>query len=251
MGKRTYNIRWRESDEKELQRAINNYNAKLYRFSKKHDIPLDVMPKRVNKTGLKEDITTRTDLNNIIKSLQTIDNAMIHTTRGGKLSIGDYKVWKDKEKRANQIKKKERERIENLPTFTAGKPTNLKKGQMHSVKDNSLKERNRNIKNMSNKDIDASFKALDSVLNKRYANERKKSYRENYITALKNNGVYSEEIEKLVKSVPLQWFVDTAELDEQANIEFAYTEEQAERIKGLIKNAWKESVKRYRESKRK
>lgn len=209
------------------------------------------MPKRVNKTGLKEGITTRVDLNNIIKSLKTIDDAMIHTTRGGKMSIGTYKEWKDKEKKANLIKKKERERIEKLPTFTAGKPTKLTKGQMHSVKDNSLKERNRNIKNMSNKDIDASFKALDSVLNRRQANERKKEYRENYITALKNNGVYSEEIEKLVKSVPLQWFVDTAELDEQAQIEYAYSQEQAEKVISHITTAWKESVKRYKESKRK
>lgn len=209
------------------------------------------MPKRVNKTGLKEGITTRADLQGVIKSLRTIDNAMIHTTRGGKMSIGTYKEWKNKEKKANLIKKKERERLEKEPTFTAGKPTKLTKGQMHTVKDNSLKERNRNIKNMSNKDIENSFKALDGILNKKRANERKKEYRENYITALKNNGVYSEEIEKLIKSIPLQWFVDTAELDEQAQIEYAYSQEQAEKVTAHITTAWKESVKRYKESKRK
>ena len=245
MGKRTYNIRWRENDEKELDRLIKNYNQQLYRVGKKYEQDKSVMPDRVRKTELKKQIKTRDDFNKLKKSLSSIDNAVIHTNRGGYMSVGEYKKWQKMGEKVEKIKAKERERIEKLPTFRAGQPIGQKKAQMHSIKENSLKPSTYTIKNKTAKEIEKSFEALDKYFNKRKLNEAQKRYRENYITALKNNGVYTEKIERLVMSLPLQVFVDTAETDEQANIRYAYTYAEAEQVKEEITNAWNGAVARY------
>lgn len=63
-------IRWRESDLSELQRTINNYNAKLYRIKKNHPELTDILPQRMTKSQAVASIETRADFNRLTNSLQ-------------------------------------------------------------------------------------------------------------------------------------------------------------------------------------
>ena len=67
---RKYNIRWREADEKELQRVVKNYNAKLSRLAKKNPEMKSARPERVSAAQLRDMIETRQDLNRELNSLR-------------------------------------------------------------------------------------------------------------------------------------------------------------------------------------
>ena len=91
MGKKQHNIRWCESDKNELRRAIKNYNARLAYFAKKHPNDIEAMPARKRVADIAGDIKTRGDFNKALRALQTIDKDVMHTSRGGYMTIGDYK----------------------------------------------------------------------------------------------------------------------------------------------------------------
>ena len=69
MSKR-YNIKWNESDSKELARAVKNYNAKITRLSKKEEYKGVILPEKASVKQLKELVSTRRDLQRELKSLQ-------------------------------------------------------------------------------------------------------------------------------------------------------------------------------------
>jgi hypothetical protein len=70
MAKRKYNIRWREADEKELQRVVKNFNAKLTRLAKKDPKNAAALPERVSAAELRAMIKTRQDLNRELNALR-------------------------------------------------------------------------------------------------------------------------------------------------------------------------------------
>lgn len=70
MAKRKYNIRWSEADEKELQRVVKNYNAKLTRTAKRDPKNASALPERVSAAELRAMIKTRQDLNRELNALR-------------------------------------------------------------------------------------------------------------------------------------------------------------------------------------
>lgn len=74
---RRYNIKWRESDDQALRKAVRNYNAKISRIEKSDPLYKGIAPERVSLKEIKAGIQTRQDLNRQIKDLQTF------TQRGG------------------------------------------------------------------------------------------------------------------------------------------------------------------------
>lgn len=69
MSKR-YNIRWNESDLRELTKAVKNFNAKITRLEKNPAYKDVILPERASVKQLKELVTTRRDLQREIKSLK-------------------------------------------------------------------------------------------------------------------------------------------------------------------------------------
>ncbi len=66
-----YNIRWKQSDNADLRKAVKNFNAKITRLQKKMS-PQDAwaLPEKVKVSELKELITTRQDLKREINALK-------------------------------------------------------------------------------------------------------------------------------------------------------------------------------------
>lgn len=74
---RKYNIKWRESDDKALKNAINNYNRKITRLEKSDPLSRGLLPERASIVDLRANIQTRQDLNRTLRDLQNF------TQRGG------------------------------------------------------------------------------------------------------------------------------------------------------------------------
>lgn len=74
---RRYNIKWRESDDKALRNAINNYNRKITRLEKSDPLSRGLLPERASIVDLRANIQTRQDLNKTLRDLQKF------TQRGG------------------------------------------------------------------------------------------------------------------------------------------------------------------------
>lgn len=67
---RKYNIRWTDSDNEELRKAVRNFNAKVDRVAKKHPELASNLPEKVRVKELKELIDTRADLKRELNSLR-------------------------------------------------------------------------------------------------------------------------------------------------------------------------------------
>lgn len=137
MSKR-YNIRWRESDQKELTRAVKNFNAKIDRVSKKID-PKDryALPEKVSVKDLKDIISTRKDLNRTLNHLKRFSN------RGAEelviLPDNQYNTsvtkWEKQElvyykQMVNTSRAKRKEVIENIERTDSGEKLGYTVGQV-------------------------------------------------------------------------------------------------------------------------
>ena len=59
-------IRWRDNDEKELRRVVNNYNNKLRRLLK-NGVNADILPSTIRYKDVKNNIATRNDFKKSIR----------------------------------------------------------------------------------------------------------------------------------------------------------------------------------------
>lgn len=84
---RKYNIRWKDSDEIKLKKAVRSYNAKIEYIKKKasnynesqRNTILERLPDKVSYRQLrKEDIQTRGQLNAVIKSLSNFKSEIMY-----------------------------------------------------------------------------------------------------------------------------------------------------------------------------
>ena len=69
-----HRIRWQDSDLKELEKAVKNFNAKINRISKKNPQLERMLPEKMEVANLKNIINTRQDLNREINALKRFTN---------------------------------------------------------------------------------------------------------------------------------------------------------------------------------
>ena len=96
---REYNIKWRETDEQRLQRAVRNYNAKIRRLEKDPEYGFEkhLLPRKASVKEMRGQIQTRKDYNRLIGGLEGF------SARGGEYR---FKMTERDEKRANAAIKK-------------------------------------------------------------------------------------------------------------------------------------------------
>lgn len=104
---REYNIKWRESDEQKLRRAVKNYNAKISRLEKDPEYGFDkhLLPRRVSAKELRQQIGTRKDFNKQIDKLEGFSK------RGGEYRLN----WREAdEKRLTAAVRKFNAKVDKL-----------------------------------------------------------------------------------------------------------------------------------------
>lgn len=142
---RKHKIRWQESDNQELARAVKNFNAKISRIEKKHPELKNALPERAKVGELKNLINTRQDLKREINSLKRFTDKKNRISYLGDdqyegIEIyGDYNIkitkWQKKEinrriATINTRRKKRLEALEKKPVTSRGKQQGYTVGQV-------------------------------------------------------------------------------------------------------------------------
>lgn len=246
MGKKTPQIRWRESDSAELQRVINNFNAKLYRLQNKDPSLTDYLPARVKKSEIMESINTRADFNRIVNSLQRFSKrgaeTPIKSKRGAKFTQWERNEQMIGHRIKEAAKTRQRKAIEAQEVKSRGKGTGSKRSEMGSIKSNELKPKSVTPENMSQKEWDYFKKSVDNALNPLTNEFLKHNMRLNYIKGLRNAG-FSEDIVSLVHEVDIDTFLQTVELDTEAQFDFIYEPIEFALKQDSLYQVWESALK--------
>lgn len=219
-------IRWRESDEKELQRIVKNYNAKLRRLQKEHPEMVDFLPNRITKKSVMDSIETRADFKRVTASLSRFTKRgaekPVVSSRGAKATQWEVDEFKNKQRIENARRTRERKAIEAKEVKIAGKGQGHTRAQMGSIKENELKPSRKKFENMSQKEWELAVTNMDRLLNATEREKKKLQMRENYLKGLTENGFLDDhpELEKWIKSIDIDVFYETVQTDETATFFF-------------------------------
>ena len=199
------------SAEKDLKRAINNFNAKVKRLENV-DKEIDI-PEKESITAIKDRITNKWELNREIDRLErfTKRNAeeLIKNKSGVVLSKWEYENLQREQKRLSARLQREIERYGSIKPKEFGKTQTATYAQMGDEKLSNLKARQRAISNKSLSKINREqLKSLQALINKTNANYRKDKavFYENYLDGtLINLGYYvgydTEKLEYIKKKL--------------------------------------------------
>ena len=238
-------IRWRESDLSELQRTLNNFNAKLYRINKNHPELKDFVPNRVSKKEAIQSIGTRADFNRLINSLQRFSKKgaekPVTSSRGAKSTQWEVDEFKHKQRIENARRTRERKKLEQQDVKSRGKSTGVKRAEMGSIKENSLKPSRKNFQNLSQKEWELAKRNIDNMLNANYRDEKKLKMKENYIKGLITAG-FPDSLIDIIRGMDIDKFVETVANDQEATFDFIYDPLELQVKAEALKETWTNAV---------
>ena len=126
-----HKIRWRESDEQELKRLVKNYNAKIKYTADKikksgKDEQINALPAKLSVKALKKNITTRKELNKILKEVSDFSKRgmekVITNAQGEKATLFEIKKAEANAKELNRKRAKEQKKLDERPVVIDGQP---------------------------------------------------------------------------------------------------------------------------------
>ena len=241
------NIRWRGSDEKELERTVRNFNAKINRLAKNRPELKEYLPAKVSKKEVKEGIETRADLNRTLNSLQRFTKRgaenPVQSSRGAKATQWDVDEFKHKQRIENARRTRERKKLEEQEVKTRGKSTGVTRAEMGSIKENALKPSNKNFNNLSQKEWELAKRNIEKMLNAKYRDERKETMRSNYIKGLITAG-FPDDLIKLVEGLDIDKFLETVETDQEGTFDFIYDPLELQVKADALREVWEHAVNR-------
>lgn len=245
MAKQPSKIRWRDSDTAELQRVINNFNAKLYRLKKNNPELSDYLPDRVKKSDVIKSIETRADFNRVLNSYKRFSKrgaeAPVKSSRGAKSTEWEVSEFNKKQAIENARRTRELKKLNEQEVKIAGKGTGVKRAEMGSVKENALKPSRKNFNNLSRKEWKLAITIFDKMLDASYREERLILMRENYLKGLTEQGFLddSPELEEYIRGLDIQKFHDTVQTDDAGTFLFYKDPIAYEARREALLNTWR------------
>jgi hypothetical protein len=227
---RNYNIKWSDKDERELKRLVKNFNAKIKRLEDKEPFLKDSRPKRISYKDLKENIATRKDLNRELKSIERFTKRgaeAIRTTKQGVITT----EWQFKEASIMQriVTTKRRKKRENVPSW--------KQQDSQTLFDKPKPDA------VSPKGFDNYLESLRKEVQSTYDQAKKEAYLENYIKSSRDQlGVHAGPIIDLIRSMPLDQFVENSLSNPFLSIEMHYTEAGQQELADRILEEWRSVI---------
>ena len=157
------------SSERELQRAVNNFNSKIKRLEKV-DREISI-PEKESIKAIKERVTTKWELNREIDRLQrfTKRNAeeLIQNKSGVVLSRWEYENLQREQRRLNARLLREIERYGSITPKEFGKKLSATYSQMGDERLSNLKARQRAISSKSLRKLNLDeLRSLKTLINK-------------------------------------------------------------------------------------
>ena len=197
-----------KSSEKELQRAVNNFNSKIKRLEKV-DREIDI-PEKASITAIKDRVTNKWELNREIDKLERFGkrNAeeLIQNKSGVVLSRWEYENLQREQRRLSARLQREIERYGKIKPSEFGEKQALTYAQMGDDKLYNLKSR---YKAISNKKLSSINKSqLDKLIgyinttNANYRSSKKQLFYDNFLDGtLLNLGTIIGYDEKKLKHI--------------------------------------------------
>ena len=281
MGKgrknRTYNIKWRDSDEAELKRVVKNFNAKIQRLSKKNPDIKSILPEKEDWKEIKSRVSTRSDLIkeiNMLKRFSSNRNSadvfiILDDGRTVKKDVYEkntnhYNVLKHKEGKPTEILRWEKNEINRALPVINKKRAELKEqiekievtykhhGMNYKIGDvgmgnnlvNALKPLTGIYGSMERKDIKGKIGSIKLYTKSDFYDTRNLRLKENYIKGLKENysitdvGMVIKQIEDMDEDAFLKVFY----AEKNASMEIASPKKKTKHIEkenvARLRNAW-------------
>jgi uncharacterized protein YvpB len=223
-----HNIKWRNSDEKELERVVRNFNAKIDRQLKTHPERAEFLPDKISKRELKKEIKTRQDFNKEIHSMERFlkkgAEKPLTSKTGNTITEWEKKELSLKVAQINRARTIERQKVENIEALSRGKPVGLKRGEMGNIRTQELQPKKFNFdKIRPGKEWEKFKESVEKQSKSIYSTEKMERFKDNYINALRNVfGNNAEDIISIIKDLSPEDITSTFFADEQASIDFIY-----------------------------
>lgn len=231
-----YNIKWRDSDRKELATAVRKFNTKRTKLLKQVPELEDFLPKKASVKEIKDSVRTRRDFNNELKSLERF------------LAKGAEKPIVTKEGvKTTQYQK--RELLIKVNAINARRRAELKKaapstekGTMGTIRENNLLPKNADINKVKKSDWAKYVESVEKQSKDRYLDDRTVRYKENYLKGLEN--VFGEKgihIKQLASQLSGDVLMDMYYNDPVLQLDFIYDPLEME----VIIEAMEEHLQEY------
>lgn len=230
-------------DVERATKVINNFNARQYRQAKNNP-DADYLPPRMNLTKLWGMVNTRADFNFVMDALEsfTAETAQpIRSSRGAVTTKWQYNIWKKMEEKDNRERDKLFKQIGEQEVKIAGEGQGYKRVQMGEIKENAVNRVERNFDNMSQKEFERSFFALDKRLHDTNKQEMKELWMRNYVKGLIRQG-YPDDVIEMFKHIDVDDFVINLDVDETARFTFIYDPQSMEDLTAYIRETWQDYV---------
>lgn len=218
---RKYNIRWTDSDNQEIRRAVKNFNAKITRLEKK--IPehqRKALPERVSARELKDLVTTRSDLKRELNALRRFSQKgaeeLVLLPDNDSTTITKWQR-NEMSRRAGVINRKREKRYGDLFEMEAtsgGEELGYTVGQkaefvgMGRIAENELKPVNAFTPTMNRTGAHAKFRALKKENQEAYWERKEAILRENYVKELLKDKFDIEDVTDVVSAIEEMDFKD-------------------------------------------
>lgn len=236
-----HKIKWTDDDQRELERVVRNFNAKITRLHKKDPSKmLNSLPEgmKVNKNALPDKVTVR-QMKELINTRQDFKRELNSLKRFSKKGAEkmelvpdtDYNLqvtnWQRKEMNRNRgvVNKRRKERLEMIRNISvAGHDFTLGELGMGKQAENELKPTTSFYRTMTQTDLKKRHLSLQSERQSQYFTEKDYRVKENYIKALKNNYGESrvEDIVNAIEEMDIREFLDKFMAVDLNKFEFAY-----------------------------
>lgn len=259
---RSYNIKWREQDEKELRRVVRNFNAKLQRLVKKNPENKNILPQFYNEDAeqfesrltvdmLRDLIQTRADYNREINMLKRFSKrgaerivSAPENTYGSRTTL-----WQKQEmgRLSGIVNRRRQERLDRLnlvEMMNSQGALGYTVGQMFGMglaSKNQLKPTKAFTPSQSQTDIKYKWRGLLSEAKTNYHLDRDVLLKENYIKTLRENykGDDIKDVISNIRTMDNDAFILKFEAKGDA-FEFAYPpdDEQYQNYLSELKGYW-------------
>lgn len=206
---------------------------------------MEFIPDRVTKKEAVKSIETRADYNRLVNSLQRFSKRgaekPVSSSRGAKATQWEVEEFKHKQRIENARRTRERKKLEQQDVKSRGKSTGVKRAEMGSIKENSLKPSRKNFANLSQKEWELAKRNIDNMLNANYRDERKEKMRDNYIKGLITAG-FPDSVIDLIRNMDIDKFIETVANDQEATFDFIYDPLELQVKADALKETWTNAI---------
>lgn len=224
---KTPKMRWRKRDTDLIEKTLKNFNSKIYYHKNKNKtVDTSYLPNTITKKEAVQSITTRAEFNELVKSLQAFSKKgaekPFKSKRGMVTTTWAVEEFNRKQELENKRRKRELKRLGELEVKQGGKDTGVKRKEMGTVWQNSLKESKKDPKNLTQKEWEKASKNIDRFLNETTSQEARERMQNNYLQGLKDGGFLGRipGLEEAIKEKSADEFYTIAMTDVTATFEF-------------------------------